>query len=490
MYDVVIVGAGPVGLWAALELSRLNIHVLVLERHLTRQSQSRAGSLHPRTLELFAARGLAEHFLREGVRVDSGHFAGLRSRLDFTQLDSRYPFTLQLPQSTTEAILEQEVAALGGAVQRGHEAISVEQGPDGVTVTCSCGVLHTARYLIGCDGARSTVRQAAGIEWIGHPDTTTTLLGDVVLRNPPIAALSTHGPEGCTLIHPLPDGLHRLIRIDPQRAHMAKAEPLTLSELRESFVRATGQDFGMHNPVWLSRVGNAAFQAASYRRGRIFLAGDSAHIHFPMGGHGLNLGIQDATNLSWKISYVLNRKASETILDTYQEERHPVGAAIVRITSAQFHLASASGPEGNALRDTIDGLLVRHPDVNHSLAQQQAGLDITYSFRTSSPHRLLGGRAPDAFLPHLGTYVHQALSSGSLLLLDFDEVLSSRDLQRLTDSSVLAVPADRRGFDTDWQDIRAALLRPDGHIAWLTTATDNATVDLFSALETWTGPSS
>ncbi|HUQ55059.1 FAD-dependent monooxygenase [Lentzea sp.] len=373
--DVVIAGAGPTGLWLAGELRLGGASVTVLEAREERDPNSKALTIHPRTIEIFDCRGVVEPFLAEGIRIPNGHFGGLPDRLDFSALDTPYPFTLALPQARTEELLEERARALGATVLRGRRVV----GLIGDGVALADGSRVTARYVVGCDGTRSTVREAAGIDFPGTDATTWGWLGDVVLDAPPAGGFaSVAGERGGLMVVPLPGGLHRIVGGDPGSNVAAWPGELTLDELRVTVKAIAGTDFGMRDPKWLSRFGNATRQAVAYRSGAVLLAGDAAHMHFPTGGVGMNAGIQDAHNLGWKLAAVVTGRAGESLLDTYHDERHPVGAALLEHTRAQTALITGYSEEVRALRSVISGLIAAAPDMSRILAERLAGLDVDH----------------------------------------------------------------------------------------------------------------
>ncbi|MET9290662.1 FAD-dependent monooxygenase [Streptomyces sp. NPDC003077] len=465
-YQVVIAGAGPVGLWLAAELRRAHVSVAVVERRTERDNRSRALTVHPRTIETFASRGAHQPFVDEGMPLPGGHFANLDSRLDFRRLAGPFPYTLALSQRRTEELIERQALELGATVLRGHEVTGLDDGADAVRVQVRGpeGPYHLdAAYLVGCDGTRSTVRTAAGIDYPGTPSTVLGWLGDVILDSPPPFGHSTFGPAGSLITVPLPGGLHRLVGITPRDLTTQWPGDLTLEELRRNVIAITGEDFGMRDPAWLSRFGNATRLAASYRRGRVFLAGDAAHQHFPAGGVGMNVGIQDAANLAWKLAATLNGWAADGLLDTYHAERHPVGIRLAEITRAQTALMTAFTPEGRSLRALFSDMIGTLPAVNDRLAGQISALSVTYPPTDPDAHPLTGTRAPDLTIAGRGLF--SLLRADGYLLLDLTEngtaLLTDlvRPGLRLHAGAVDEPPAA-------WRDVRVALIRPDGHVAW------------------------
>ncbi|WP_017590939.1 FAD-dependent monooxygenase [Nocardiopsis potens] len=406
MDDVVIVGAGPTGLWLAGELRLGGASVTVLESRRERDPHSKALTIHPRTIEIFDSRGIAEPFLAEGVRIPDGHFGGLPDRMDFSVLDTPYPFTLALLQARSEEILEARARRMGAAVRRGCRVAGLARDGAGAAggVVLADGEVVPARYVVGCDGTRSTVRTAAGIDFPGTDATTWGWLGDVVLDAPPErGAASFSGTGGGLLVVPLPGGIHRLAGSDPLTDRPEWPGDLTLDELRATVRRITGTDFGMRDPVWLSRFGNATRQAAAYRAGNVLLAGDAAHMHFPTGGVGMNVGIQDAHNLGWKLAAVATGRADGPLLDTYHEERHPVGADLLEHTRAQTALMTAYSAEGQALRAVVSGLIATSPDMSRELAERLSGLNVAYA---------TGGRVRNLRLEDGGTLFERLRGGG------------------------------------------------------------------------------
>ncbi|WP_030765497.1 FAD-dependent monooxygenase [Streptomyces sp. NRRL F-2664] len=452
---IVIVGAGPVGLWLAAELRLGGADVTVLEDRQEPDPHSKALTVHPRTLELLACRGVVDRFLDEGRRIPDGHFGGLDDRMDFGVLDTPFPYTLALPQARTEALLEEHARAAGARVLRGRRVTGLTRDADGVTVEVAGRPPLRASYVVGCDGTRSVVRRAAGIAFPGTEATTWGWLGDVVLDDPPPGPVSVSGPSGGLMVVPLPDGVHRIVGGDPEGNRSDRPGVLTLDELRARVVAISGRDFGLRDPRWLSRFGNATRQAERYRDGRVLLAGDAAHMHFPTGGVGLNVGLQDASNLGWKLAAVAAGEAPDALLDSYHDERHPVGADLLASTRAQTALMTAHSPEGQALRALLSGLVADLPELSRTLAERVSALSVAYP--AGRGHRLAGTRAPDLRLG--GTGLFTLLRTGRHVLLDLVGGIPPAGGVTLH-RAPLSVPR------ADWAGVTAALIRPDGHVAW------------------------
>ncbi|MDC3959258.1 monooxygenase [Polyangium jinanense] len=492
--DVVIVGAGPVGLMLACELALARVRVRVLEQRTARMEQSRALTLHPRSLEILDQRGIVGRFLERGIPIPTGHFAMLDTRLDFSRLDTGHPYTLFLPQARSEELLEARARELGAEILRGHAVVEVTEregsvalrveGPEGLRD-------ERASYAVGCDGAASVVRRSVGIAFPGSETTLTAFLGDVEVAEHPARPGSRVGPHGGVMVVPLGDGGYRFVVFDPQRMHADRSEPVTLDELRSSVQRILGTDFGMRDPRWLSRFGNATRLSERYRRGRVFLAGDAAHIHFPAGGQGLNVGLQDAMNLGWKLAAAVKGWAPPHLLDSYHEERHPVGRALSRNTEAQTRLMDVSDP-GLALREIMNDLLGIEA-VNRRLAGQISALDIAYPPAAgAAAHAWVGKRAPDRALEsgRGATRLYELLHAGRYVLLDFADDAELQTTSEAWRDRVDVIQAKVAAPQTDLSAIDALLVRPDGHVAWASDGERRATRldDLRAALMHWCGP--
>ncbi|MFH7596845.1 FAD-dependent monooxygenase [Streptomyces racemochromogenes] len=492
--DVVVAGAGPTGLMLACELRLAGADVVVVERLARRTGESRAGGIHSRTLEVLDQRGILDRFLAEGQPQPVGHFSGLY--LDFDESESRHPYPLMILQSAVERLLEEWAGELGVRVRRSAAVSAVRQDGDGVTVgldTAEGAAELRARYLVGCDGGRSTVRRLAGIGFPGTDATMTALIGDVELPDL---------PEDYVWVRRTPGGDYSAIAFEPGWFRVITSEydrvadrdePATFEQLRESLVRVAGTDFGMRAPRWVSRFNDAARQAEQYRKGRVLLAGDAAHIHFPAGGQGLNMGVQDAVNLGWKLAAVVRGRAPEALLDSYHAERHPVGERVLHNTRAQAALARP-GAATDALREVFGSLMV-FDDVNRVLRHMLTALDVRYP--VAGDHPMEGRRVFDADLKTdegvIGVY--RLLHAARPVLLDLGGGAEA--------ASVAAGWADRvdlvsaRAEDELWPvppvgevpAPAALLIRPDGHVAWAAAAGGEPdTAALRAALTTWCGP--
>jgi 2-polyprenyl-6-methoxyphenol hydroxylase-like FAD-dependent oxidoreductase len=474
-FDVVIVGGGPVGLWLACELALAKVEVAVLERRTERVAQSRALAIHGRTLEVFALRGLADRFLSRGRSIPTAHFGALETRLDFSVLDSRFPFVHLLPQATTEELLEARALELGAGVRRGYVVETVEPREDGVVIAGWNGDAPfrlSAGYVVGADGARSIVRRAAGIDFPGHPAQHTMMLGDLVLDAPPPLPMSTIVNEaGGMLVVQLGDGVHhRIVVVDPPATPLVTSGPPSLAELAAAATRVAGVDYRLRDPTWLSRFTDETRLAEHYRKGRILLAGDAAHIHAPMGGQGMNVGIQDAMNLGWKLANVVRGAAPEALLDSYERERWPVGEALRRNTLAQLALFSTFDASTLALRHTLEDIL-KLPEVNRRLAEEVSGFGVAYPEPLIPPnpgweHRrgVSGQRLPDmelALRDGSRTTLYRLLETGRWVRLQFapDEAGAS---QAFAVTNVNLAPGVNDGPLADFASV---LVRPDGYLA-------------------------
>ncbi|MFE9633425.1 monooxygenase [Streptomyces sp. NPDC006463] len=492
--DVIVVGAGPTGLMLAGELALAGVRTWIVERRSEPQQQSRALTLHPRSVEVLDQRGLADRFLALGRTMPGWHFAALDTKLDFAALDSRHGYTLFLAQARTEAVLEERARELGVEILRGHETVDVRQGADGVEVDVRvAGNRQTmrSRYVVGCDGARSAVRTAAGIGFPGTGETLTGMLGDFGVVSADSGTLELARAAG-VLVVGLGGGLTRFVLIPPQRMRVPSSEPVSMDEFRTALKDACGSDCGIGEPRWLSRFGNATRLAESYRSGRVLLAGDAAHIHFPAAGQGLNTGLQDAMNLGWKLAAEINGWAPPGLLDTYHAERHPVGRSVTENTEVQTLLAELTlVPQyerpATALRKLIDDLLGMEP-VNRRLAGAVSAIDTAYP---SQGDPLTGCRMPDVALVTTAGgagRVYELLHEGRFVLLGLDGEDSAAEAGRWA-SRVASVTVTPRDPHPAIEGVTEVLIRPDGHVAWATRAREVETRrwERTRALTAWAG---
>lgn len=470
---VVVVGAGPAGLWLASELALAGVHTVVLEKRTERSPHARALGIMPRTLEILALRGAVQPFLEAGRQVPAWHFGLLEESVRFDTLDTPFPSMLLLPQTTTEQLLEQRARDLGAVIVTGADVTDITQDASTVIVTYQQdGALQTisAALVVGCDGGRSAVRDLAGIPFEGEPSTSWGFLGDVVLDAPPAPGTRFVRPDGALIVAPLPDGRHRLTGWDPE--HQSPDEELDLETLRGFARRMAGTDFGAHDPSWLSRFGNANRLAATFRHGRVLLAGDAAHIHWPTGGLGLNAGIQDAMSLGWRAARFVRGRASDAVLDDYASERRAQGEALRTSTLTQGALITAADPAALASRATFNRLLAT-ADGNRAIASWLAGL----SEETTLP----GGLVAD---PSGSAHVRGLFTSGRpvLLVSDADLWAAVRESLDVVSDDIVVEPVTVESGTTPTPP-RMVLVRPDGHVAWTTSTRGPIAAELNQALQ-------
>jgi 2-polyprenyl-6-methoxyphenol hydroxylase-like FAD-dependent oxidoreductase len=491
-HAVVVVGGGPTGLMLAGELALAGIDIAVVERRTSQDLPgSRAGGLHSRTIEVLDQRGIADRFLSEGQAVQVAAFASVR--LDISDFPTRHNYGLGLWQNHIERILAGWVGELAVTFYRGSEVTGIAQDDAGVDVELSDGQLLRAEYLVGCDGGRSLIRKAAGIEFPGWDPTTSSLIAEVELAEEPEMGMhrNAFGVHSFGRVeYEIRDGEVVYMDEGPVRVlvteeHVGPTSEPTLHDLSEALIAVYGTDYGIHSPTWISRFTDMTRQAAAYSEGRVLLAGDAAHVHSPVGGQGLNTGVQDAVNLGWKLAQVVSRTSPESLLDTYHAERHPVAARVLRNTMAQTALMRADD-RIEALRDTVSELLSMD-EPRKRFAAMMSGLDIHYDL--GEGHPLLGRRMPDLDLVTPGGTVRVFT-----LLHDAHPVLLNLGKPWGFDISpwarrVLAIDAEYAG---DWElpalgqvaAPAAVLIRPDGYIAWVGDGTDTGLRD---ALTTWFG---
>ncbi|WP_217280888.1 rifampin monooxygenase [Kibdelosporangium persicum] len=454
MVDVIIAGCGPTGAMLAAELRLHDVRVLVLEQETEPKSFVRIVGLHVRSIELMAMRGLLDRVLEHGRRRPAGGFFAAIAKPAPPGLDSAHAYLVGIPQPVIERLLEEHAIELGAQIRRGCAVAGFEQDDEGVTVELADGEQLRARYLVGCDGGRSTVRKLLGVGFPGEPSRTYTLMGEMEVGVPQeeITAKVTeiHATHKQFWLRPFGRGVYSVVV--PAAEVSDRTEPPTLEDFRHQLRAIAGTDFGVHSPRWLSRFGDATRLAERYRAGRVLLAGDAAHIHPPIGGQGLNLGVQDAVNLGWKLAGQIRGWAPEPLLDTYQAERRPVAEDVLDNTRAQTELLSG-GPGPRAVRRLLTELM-DFDEVNRYLIGKITAIDVRYDFGTGPD--LLGRRLRDIDLKQGRLYDH--LRRGRGLVLDRTERLTVEGWRDRAD--LVADPAAAL-------DVPAILLRPDGHVAWI-----------------------
>ncbi len=492
-HAVVIAGGGPTGLMLAGELALAGVDVVIVERRPNQDlAGSRAGGLHARTIEVLDQRGIVDRFLAEGQKAQVAGFAG--TRFDISDFPTRHPYGLGLWQNHIERILAGWVGELNVPIHYGTEVTGFAQDDTGVDVTLSDGRSLRAGYLVGCDGGRSLIRKEAGIEFPGWDPTTSSLIAQVEMAQEPPLGIRRDAR-----------GVHALGRVDYKirdgqivyadsgpvgvmltEEHVGATTEPTLRELREGLISVYGTDYGIQDVIWVSRFTDTTRQAAAYREGRVLLAGDAAHVHSPIGGQGLNTGVQDAVNLGWKLAEVVHGTAPDSLLDTYHAERHPVGARVLRDTMAQTALMRFDD-RSEAARGIVSELLSMD-EPRRRFAARMSGLDIQYDL--GEGHALLGRRMPDLDLVtgdrrlRVFTLLHEARG----VLINLGEP-GAIDIRPWTDR-VQLVDATHEGT---WElpaigvvpAPAAVLIRPDGYVAWVGVRTQ---LGLAEALTTWFGP--
>ncbi|WP_029083221.1 FAD-dependent monooxygenase [Bradyrhizobium sp. th.b2] len=481
-HQVVISGGGPTGLMLAGELALAGVDVAIVERRASRDlTGSRAGGLHARTIEVLDQRSIADRFVAQGTRHPAVLFHSHLVPLDITDLPTRRNYTLGLWQTHTERILGEWVDELAVPIYRGREVTGFTQDDSGVDVALSDGQSFRAQYLVGCDGGRSVIRKTAGIEFVGWDATKSWLNAEARMSGEPEWGMR-QDDTGTSAIGKVEDGRVRVVLTERQLG--GGSEP-TLRDISEALIAVYGTDFGIHSPLWISRFTDLTRQAVAYRKQRVLLAGDAAHVHPPMGGQGLNIGVQDAVNLGWKLAQVVKLTAPDSLLDSYHAERHPVAARVLRNTMAQVALGRTDA-RSKALNEIVSELL-RTDEPRKQFAAMMSGLDVHYDLGCGHP--LLGRRMPDLDLVTANgpLRVFALLHQARPVLLNFGEP-GSFDITGWADR-VQLVDADTTG---GWElpavgpvsAPTAVLVRPDGYVAWVGEQTRTGLTD---ALTTWFG---
>lgn len=481
-HAVVIVGGGPAGMMLAAELALAKVDVAVVERrpdHVL--AGSRAGGFHSRTIEVLDQRGVADRFLAKGQAAQVATFG--TTLLDMGDFPTRHPYSLGIWQNEIERIMAAWIAELPVHVYYESAVTGFAQDDTGVDVRRADGKPLRAQYLVGCDGGRSLIRKAAGIAFPGWDPTRSTLIAEVETTEEPPRGVR-HDAAGAHGLHRMEDG--RTVRVVTTEAQLGLGGEPTLSELSDALVAAFGTDFGVHNPTWISRFTDMTRQAATYRDRRVLLAGDAAHVHYPAGGQGLSLGVQDAVNLGWKLAQVVGGTSPERLLDTYHAERHPVAARALKHTMALSTLQRRDD-RMQALVDVVSELASME-EPRKRLAGIVSGLDIHYDL--GEGHPLLGRRMPDLDLIAADGPLRafELLHEARPLLLNLGQPgaldpVPRADRVQLVDAS----------YEGKWElpvlgvvsAPTAVLIRPDGYVAWVGDGTDAGLAD---ALAMWFGP--
>jgi 2-polyprenyl-6-methoxyphenol hydroxylase-like FAD-dependent oxidoreductase len=473
------------------ELALAGVDVAIVERRASAfLPGSRAGGLHSRTIEVLDQRGIADRFLAEGQIAQVTGFASVR--LDISDFPTRHPYVLGLWQNHIERILAGWVEELPVKFYREREVTAFTQDDTGVDIAMSTGEALRAQYLVGCDGGRSLVRKTAGIEFPGWDATMSALIAEVETTEEPELGMrrTADGINGIGKVeYEIKDGeivypKGGTVRVMLSEKHVSTNEP-TLRDLSEGLIAIYGTDYGIHSPTWISRFTDTTRQASNYRKGRVLLAGDAAHVHSPVGGQGLNTGVQDAVNLGWKLAQVINEISPDTLLDTYHDERHPVGARVLRNTMAQTALMREDD-RVEALRDSVS-VMLSMDEPRKRFAGMMCGLDIHYNL--GEGHPLLGRRMPDLDLTTADGLrrVYTLLHTARPVLLNLDEP-GSVDIKPWADRVQLI---DAK-YDGAWElpvigavnAPDAVLIRPDGYVAWVG---EHAREGLVDALTLWFG---
>ncbi|MFE6686489.1 FAD-dependent monooxygenase [Streptomyces sp. NPDC057743] len=528
--DAIVVGAGPTGLLLAGDLAEAGLAVTLLERReRTVSNLSRALAVHARSLEQLDARGLADELIAGGHRLAGLHLFGMAT-LPLARLRSRFPFVLITPQYEVERLLLRRAERAGVTFRYGSEVLGLDQDADGATVHFRAAVGADdgagdgatdsegdgpgrggagrgsagregagdgvgglrAAYVIGTDGGRSAVREAIGLPFPGKAVIRSVVLADVRLAQPPDSPFAVNAtPHAFGLVASFGDGWYRVIGWN-RHAQAAEDAPATLDEVREVTRLAFGTDYGLHDARWISRFHSDERQAPAYRVGRVFLAGDAAHVHSPAGGQGMNVGLQDAANLGWKLAAVFQGHSPDSLLDSYQAERHPVGKTVLRSSGALIRLALVRSAPARALRGLGLQLLRRVPALPRRAIGNLSGIDLAYPAGPGA-HRLAGRRAPDVHLAG-GTRLYELLRQGKFVLITANHEPTADN--PATDDPTsgtppIPTPAPDRFVTASWASDRktAVLVRPDGYIAWATDTTTptERTTEIHTALTHWTG---
>jgi 2-polyprenyl-6-methoxyphenol hydroxylase-like FAD-dependent oxidoreductase len=484
---VVVVGAGPTGLVLAAELALAGVRCVVLDRRDGPRSDSRAICLHARSMELLDLRGQAGVFAAAGLPVPSFPLGPKGAAIRFGVLDSDFGYLLDIPQSQIERLLAARAIELGAEIRWSSRVTGIEQDEGGVRVTVADGAVERGAYAVACDGVRSFVREAIGMPFPGFPNPGSVILADLHLDGLPMtSAYGDLSRGGMLLMFPFRDGSCRVVLYDYARADVPVSEPVTIDDVRAGLLRITGEDFGPRDMSWSARYRSESRQVPGYRNGRILLAGDAAHAHSPAGAQGLNTGLQDAMNLGWKLGATASGWAPDWLLDSYHDERHPVGRAVLALTGRQFRLNTARTAARRTLRWAVHRLVVPLPPVQARLARDYSGVSIGYPQAGHPAHSMAGKRLPPGLVSRSGgsaARLYELFHDGRFVLLEPSATATARELP----DHVTVVSYER----CDPAELPAALLvRPDGYVAWASDERDQAAraAAVRAAAAAWCGP--
>jgi 2-polyprenyl-6-methoxyphenol hydroxylase-like FAD-dependent oxidoreductase len=474
--QVIIAGAGPTGLALAAELALAGVRCTILEKRPKSESNiTRAFGVNPRTMELLDARGMVDDLLPQGVKMTAAQ-PNVGVTLTFDGVDSRYPFLLIVPQNGTEAVLEKRCLDLGVPIVRGAEIVGLTQDDGGVEVTLADGTVEQASYVVGCDGAHSTVRSALNMPFVGEQYDVQLLLADVKLDNPPTEFMFGKSNEnGIQVFVPFGDGYLRSIA---WRHNVNNTDaPVTADEVRTALVEIAGSDFGLSEVRWSTRFMSERKQAAHYRVGRVFLAGDAAHVHSPVGAQGMNTGISDAMNLGWKLAAAVHGTAPSWLLDSYESERHPIGAAVLKNTDRLFKIASLKAAPARKMAQVAMQTAVKFEALRRLPREFLTGLGFSYPAR--GDHKLAGKRASDVTLN--GVRLAEAARPGKFVLVDSTPASSAAKTAAEFEDRITVLTGKP---DKEYRTAASVMLvRPDGYIAWASEDGSGAA----EALTEWCG---
>ncbi|KAI1418135.1 hypothetical protein F5Y13DRAFT_150637 [Hypoxylon sp. FL1857] len=482
MPDVLIVGAGPTGLWLALELRGAGLEVTVIERNITRDIRSRGAAMAAGSIETFATRGIAQQFIDAGVPIHSVHFGSSETRLKMSReaLGTKHPHSMMIPQAVTEQLLIDLCKQAGVNFFFGHHAVGLVQNADSVTLDTKTEdgtkVEFTAPWLLGCDGTKSTIRKLANIEFPGTEGSISGWLADVLVTDPPAGPISVNNKSGSFLIQPLGyKNYYRATGINLKTMRLPPSAIPTLEEVKSFAIEGAGKDFGIHSMLWSSRFSNTTRLATNFRSGRVFLAGDAAHQFFPAGGQGITTGLQDAANLAWKLAAVAQGRftgaKADALLDSYSTERRVALPGIIDSTLAQtaLYIATESAPQ-TALANVVYELIA-HPDINRLWVRRITGFGDRFPVVEEGQDPLIGARVTHLEVQGGFEALHAAVDVDTFLLIVKDASLEDalRNCTSPWSSNIkyFGPSDDINAFGSQWDGVDAILVRPDARVCWV-----------------------